>query len=60
MALGDYQGPWGQSYKERPVPVGIAFELDRRELGPEGRHAPYTLSALKEHYWSPQKWEPRE
>jgi hypothetical protein len=60
VALGGYQGPWGQSYKERPVPVGTAFELDRRDLGPERRHAPYVLSALKEHYWAAEKWQPRE
>lgn len=60
VALGDYQGPWGLSYKEKPVPVGIAFELDRRELGPERRHAPYVLSALREHYWAPEKWKPRD
>jgi hypothetical protein len=60
VALGDYQGPWGLSYKEIPVPVGIAFELDRRELPPERRHAPYVLSALREHYWAPEKWKPRD
>jgi hypothetical protein len=60
VALGDYRGPWGLSYKEKPVPVGIAFELDQRDLGPERRHAPYTLSALREHYWSPHLWKPRE
>jgi hypothetical protein len=60
VALGDYQGPWGLAYKERAVPVGIAFELDRRELAPERRHAPYVLSALREHYWAPEKWKPRE
>jgi hypothetical protein len=59
VALGDYQGPWGLSYKEQPVPVGISFELDKRELGPERRHAPYVLSALREHYWAPQNWKPR-
>jgi hypothetical protein len=60
VALGDYQGPWGLAYKVQPVPVGIAFELDRRELSPERRHAPYVLSALREHYWAPEKWKPRE
>jgi hypothetical protein len=60
VALGDYQGPWGLSYKEQPLPVGIAFELDRRPLPPERRHAPYVLSALREHYWAPEKWKPRE
>jgi hypothetical protein len=60
VALGDYQGPWGLSYKERPVPVGVAFELDRRDLAPERRHAPYVLSALREHYWNPEKWKPRD
>ncbi len=60
VALGDYQGPWGLAYKVKPVPVGIAFELDRRPLPPERRHAPYVLSALREHYWAPEKWKPRE
>jgi hypothetical protein len=60
VALGDYHGPWGLSYKEQPIPVGIAFELDRRELSPERRHAPYVLSALREHYWAPEKWKPRD
>src|SRR5262249_27783474 len=55
VALGDYQGPWGLAYKEKHVPVGISFELDRRDLAPERRHAPYVLSALKEHYWHPEK-----
>lgn len=59
VALGDYQGPWGLAYKVKPLPVGISFELDRRELGPERRHAPYTLSALREHYWAPDQWKPR-
>src|SRR5262245_57374972 len=60
VALGDYQGPWGLAYKKQAVPVGIAFELDRRELEPERRHAPYVLSALREHYWAPEKWRPRD
>lgn len=60
VALGDYQGPWGLVYKARPVPIGISFELDRRNLSPERRHAPYTLSALREHYWAPEKWKPRD
>lgn len=60
VALGDYQGPWGLAYKETPVPVGISFELDRRDLAPERRHAPYVLSALREHYWAPEKWKPRD
>jgi hypothetical protein len=60
VALGDYQGPWGLAYKEKPVPVGIAFQLDRRKLGPEHRHAPFTLSALREHYWAPDRWRPRQ
>jgi hypothetical protein len=60
VVLGDYQGPWGLSYKVKPVPVGIAFELDRQRLAPERRHAPYALSALREHYWAPQKWKPRD
>jgi hypothetical protein len=58
VALGDYQGPWGLAYKEKPVPVGIAFQLDARELGPEHRHAPLSLSALREHYWAPDRWRP--
>jgi hypothetical protein len=58
VALGDYQGPWGLAYKEKPVPVGIAFRLDRRELGPERRHAPFALSALREHYWAADRWRP--
>jgi hypothetical protein len=60
VALGDYRGPWGLAYKEKPVPVGIAFELDRRGLPPECRHAPFALSALRENYWSPEKWKPRD
>lgn len=60
VALGDYQGPWGLAYKEKQVPVGISFELDKRELAPERRHAPYVLSALREHYWAPEKWKPRD
>jgi hypothetical protein len=60
VALGDYQGPWGLCYKVRPVPVGISFELDRRNLAPERRHAPYTLSALREHYWAADQWKPRD
>jgi hypothetical protein len=60
VALGDYQGPWGLAYKEKYVPVGISFELDQRDLAPERRHAPYVLSALREHYWAPEKWKPRD
>jgi hypothetical protein len=58
VVLGDYQGPWGLAYKEKPVPVGIAFQLDTRKLGPEHRHAPFALSALRQHYWAPDRWRP--
>jgi hypothetical protein len=56
VALGDYRGHWGLSLKVKPVPVGFAFQLDPRDLPPEGRHAPYALSAVKEHYWAADKW----
>jgi hypothetical protein len=55
VALGDYRGHWGLSLKVKPVPVGFAFQLDPRDL-PNGRHAPYALSALKEHYWAADQW----
>jgi hypothetical protein len=58
VALGDYRGHWGLALKVKPVPVGFAFNLDSREL-PEGRHAPFALSALREHYWSADQWKPR-
>jgi hypothetical protein len=60
VALGDYRGMWGIAYKEKPVPVGIAFQLDTRTLGPEQRHAPYALSAVREHYWAADRWRPRQ
>lgn len=56
VALGDYRGHWGLSLKVKPVPVGFAFKLDPRDL-PEGRHAPFALSALKDHYWAADKWK---
>lgn len=56
VALGDYQGHWGLAYKEKPVPVAFAFQLDTRELPPESRHAPFALSALREHYWGADQW----
>jgi hypothetical protein len=59
VALGDYRGMWGIAYKEKLVPVGIAFQLDTRELGPEHRHAPYALSVIREHYWAADSWKPR-
>lgn len=55
-ALGDYRGNWGLSLKVKPVPVGFAFELDPRDLPAEGRHAPFALSALKDHYWKADQW----
>jgi hypothetical protein len=58
VALGDYRGHWGLALKVKPVPVGFAFRLDSRDL-PEGRHAPFALSALKEHYWAADEWKPR-
>jgi hypothetical protein len=54
VALGDYVGKWGITYKEKPVAVGFAFRLDPRDLPPESRHAPYALSALKARYWHPE------
>ena len=38
--------------------VGFAFRLDLREL-PEDRHAPFPLSALREHYWAADQRKPR-
>src|SRR5262249_45376140 len=52
VALGDYRGHWGLSLKVIPVPVAFAFQLDTRDVPPEGRHAPFALSALREHYWA--------
>jgi hypothetical protein len=59
VALGDYRGTWGIAYKEKPIPVGIAFQVDTRKLGPEQRHAPYGLSAVREHYWAADRWRPK-
>jgi hypothetical protein len=56
VALGDYRGHWGLSLKVQPVPVGFAFQLDPRTL-PDGRHAPFALSALKDHYWAADQWK---
>src|SRR5262245_109622 len=58
VALGDYRGHWGLALKVKPVPVGFAFRLDPRDL-PEGRHAPFALSALREHYWAADQWKGR-
>jgi hypothetical protein len=58
VALGDYRGHWGLALKVKPVPVGFAFRLDPRDL-PEGRHAPFALSALREYYWAADQWKPR-
>jgi hypothetical protein len=57
VALGDYRGHWGIALKAKPVAVGFAFQLDTRDIPPEGRHAPFALSALKEHYWAADKWK---
>jgi hypothetical protein len=59
VALGDYVGKWYVALKQTPVPLGIAFKLDPRELAPEYRHAPWALSALKAAYWDPAKWDGR-
>jgi hypothetical protein len=56
VALGDYRGHWGLALKVKPVAVAFAFQLDTRDVPPEGRHAPFALSALREHYWSADKW----
>jgi hypothetical protein len=50
VALGDYRGHWGIALKVKPVAVGFAFQLDTQDIPAEGRHAPFALSALKEHY----------
>jgi hypothetical protein len=60
VALGDYRGHWGISLKVQPVPVGFAFQLDPRDLPPEGRHAPFVLSAVKDYYWAADKWPGRQ
>jgi hypothetical protein len=59
VALGDYRGHWGLAVKATPIPVGFAFQLDPRNL-PNGRHAPYALSALNAHYWAPDQWKGRK
>lgn len=56
VALGDYRGHWGLALKVQPVPIGFAFQLDTRDVPAEGRHAPFALSALREHYWSADQW----
>jgi hypothetical protein len=56
VALGDYQGHWGLALKVIPVPVAFAFQLDTRNVPPEGRHAPFALTALRDFYWSADKW----
>jgi hypothetical protein len=58
VAVGDYRGHWGLSLKVKPVPVGFAFQLDPRDL-PEGRHAPFALSAVREFYWAADQWKGR-
>ena len=30
------------------------------DLPPERRHAPFALSALRGHYWAPDKWRPAD
>jgi hypothetical protein len=57
VALGDYRGHWGIALKAKPVAVGFAFQLDTRDVPPEGRHAPFALSSLKEHYWAADQWK---
>jgi hypothetical protein len=59
VALGDYRGHWGLALKVKPVPVGFAFQLDPRDVPPEGRHAPFALSALQDFYWTADKWQPQ-
>jgi hypothetical protein len=58
VALGDYRGHWGFALKVKPVPVGFAFQLDPRDL-PHGRHAPFVLTILKDHYWAADQWKGR-
>jgi hypothetical protein len=58
VALGDYRGHWGLSLKVLPIPVGFAFQLDPRDL-PQGRHAPFALSSLKDFYWKADEWQPK-
>lgn len=60
VALGDYRGHWGLSLKVRPVAVGFAFQLDTRDIPAEGRHAPFALSTLKDHYWAADQWKGRK
>ena len=54
VALGDFRGKWLHFYKERPVALGFAFELDRRPLPPECRNRmPYALFA-SHHFIRPE------
>jgi hypothetical protein len=59
VALGDYRGHWGLALKVKPVPIAFAFQLDTRDVPPEGRHAPFALSAVREHYWAADRWTGR-
>jgi hypothetical protein len=59
VALGDYRGHWGLALKVKPVPIAFAFSLDTRHVPPEGRHAPFALSSLREMYWAADKWTGR-
>jgi hypothetical protein len=59
VALGDYRGHWGIALKAQPVTVAFAFQLDAREIPPEYRHAPFALSALRQHYWAADQWKGR-
>jgi hypothetical protein len=56
VALGDYRGHWGLALKVKPVPIAFAFQLDTRDIPPEGRHAPFALMDLPNFYWAADKW----
>jgi hypothetical protein len=66
VALGDYRGSWQRYYKERPVPLGVVFELDRRDLPRERRNRmPFALFASRYYgsrpldYWALDKYYPK-
>jgi hypothetical protein len=58
VGLGDYRGHWVHVLKEKPVPLGFAFQLDTRTLDLEQeRHAPFGLSRTRSNYWTPDQWK---